>query len=282
MGVPEKARGPEVSWRLARVLIGTGRREGFEEAQKMIAAGCVAGGSGVSGWLDVLEEIPAVSLQATLMGPVRERLADPAWNAELAPARRALLLARLDYAANFSGRGKVIDASVERWKHEDPVAVAKFLGDLGLYLGLLETFPAERVAEKPELFLPVLEAMEKTGAWEQVAPLLDAHGTRLPKSEELGWRAVAAAKTGDGPQRVQLWNAAMGEAKSGPQATAYLALNQLARRAGMTDEADQALVEAIRLGRGPLPLYADLKPLLQSLSQRGRENALLEICAIYL
>jgi hypothetical protein len=282
MGVPEKARSPEVSWRLVRVLIGTGRREGFEEAQKMITAGCVAGGSGVSGWLDVLEGIPAVSLQASLLGPVRERLADPAWNAELAPARRALLLARLDYAANFSGRGKVIDASVERWKNEDPVAVAKFLGDLGLYLRLLETFPAARVAEKPDLFLPVLEAMEKTGAWEQVAPLLDAHGTRLPKSEELGWRAVAAAKTGDGPQRVQLWNAAMGEAKSGPQATGYLTLNRLARRAGMTDEADEALVEAIRLGRGPLPLYADLKPLLQSLSQRGRENALLEICAIYL
>ena len=41
-------------------------------------------------------------------------------------------------------------------------------------------------------------------------------------------------------------------------------------------------MEAIRCGRGPLPLYADLKPLLSSLAQQGQDKTLLEICAIYL
>ena len=50
----------------------------------------------------------------------------------------------------------------------------------------------------------------------------------------------------------------------------------------MDKEAEQAMVEAIRCGRGPLPLYADLKPLLSSLAQQGKDKILLEICAIYL
>jgi len=50
----------------------------------------------------------------------------------------------------------------------------------------------------------------------------------------------------------------------------------------MTTESERAMVEAIRLGRGPLPLYSDLSPLLNSLAQQGRENTLLEICTIYL
>jgi hypothetical protein len=56
----------------------------------------------------------------------------------------------------------------------------------------------------------------------------------------------------------------------------------VAKDAGMPDEAGQAMVEAIRRGRGPLPLYADLKPLLKSLTNQGRENTLLEICTTYL
>ena len=63
---------------------------------------------------------------------------------------------------------------------------------------------------------------------------------------------------------------------------AFLTLHRIADQAGCRDLAEQALVEAIRLGRGPLPLYADLKPLLNSLAGQGRENVLMEILAIYL
>ena len=56
----------------------------------------------------------------------------------------------------------------------------------------------------------------------------------------------------------------------------------LAFAAVEVNKADQAMLEAIRLGRGALPLYADLKPLLNSLVRQGRESTLLEICTIYL
>jgi hypothetical protein len=68
-----------------------------------------------------------------------------------------------------------------------------------------------------------------------------------------------------------------------PQADAFLILQRLAARdTAMDKEAEQAMVEAIRCGRGPLPLYSDLKPLLNSLARQGKDKTLLEICAIYL
>jgi hypothetical protein len=81
---------------------------------------------------------------------------------------------------------------------------------------------------------------------------------------------------------VRDWNAAINEARSLRQGNALLDLHQIAHAAGLQDQADQAMVEAIRRGRGPLPLYSELKPLLLSLEAQGRDNILLEICATYL
>ena len=179
-------------------------------------------------------------------------------------------------------RPVVLETAVTRWKDREPELVAKFLGDLGLYQLLLEAIPGERVAEHPSMFVPLLEAMEQTGGWEPAIALLDEHGSTLPKYEELAHRALVAAKSGDLPGLAQHWSAAMGEAKSSQRSTAYLTLHRIAGDAGMREQAELAMVEAIRLGLGPLPLYADLKVLLNSLAQQGRENILIEICAIYL
>ncbi|MES2920639.1 MAG: hypothetical protein V4819_03790 [Verrucomicrobiota bacterium] len=277
--VPPAARAGAVDRRLTRVLIGSGKKQGYDEAQRLIAGAFPDGGPEMDDWLDLLESIPAVSLQGSTLEPVRKLLERPSAGDT---ARPALMLARLDYAANYSGRAAILESAITRWKDREPEAVAKFLGDLGLHQLLLETFPGERVAEHPGLFVPLLEATEQTGAGEQAIALLDAHGSTMPRYEELAHRALAAAKTGDLPGLAQHWSAAMGEAKSSQRSTAYLTLYRIAEGAGMREQAELAMVEAIRLGLGPLPLYADLKVLLNSLAQQGRENTLIEICAIYL
>jgi hypothetical protein len=137
------------------------------------------------------------------------------------------------------------------------------------------------VAEHPALFPLVLVALRDSGGWEQVIPLLDVHGGSLAESERLAWRALVAAKTGDSAGRVREWNSAMGEAKTS-SGNEFLRLHEFARDAGMEAEAGQAMLEAIRLGRGPLPLYEDIKFLLNQLAGQGRENELIQICAIYL
>ena len=280
LAVPEEARDGAVKRGLIRVLIGSGKREGFDEAQRLIASHFPADGAESAAWLDLLEEIPAVSLQENLLGSVRSRLAELAAGD---PARVALMLARMDYAAQFARRAAVLEEVVGRWKDAAPERVAGFLSQLGLHQLLLERIPLERVGEHPGLFPLLLEALEEVGDWERIPALLDAHGLLIPKAEELAHRAVCVSHTANASGLSQAWAAAIDEAKASPQAGgALLKLQRLAADAGMVAEAEQALVEAIRLGRGPLPLYADVKPLLGSLQQQGRENVLLEICAIYL
>jgi hypothetical protein len=279
LAVPEATRTPAVDRCLIQVLIGSDKRENCAEAQRLIASKMPADDLESSGWLDLLEQIPVGMLRADVLGPVRKLLETPASGDS---ARLALMLTRLDYAANFSRREVLLEMAIARWKDRDPEALARLLGDLGHYQLLLDNLPVERVGEHPGLFPHLLKAIARRGAWQRMVSLLDAYGQRLPRFEELAYRAVVEAKSRDREARQQAWNMAMAEAGSSSAPTSFLTLSRLAREAGMPTEAEQAMVEAIRRGRGPLPLYADLKPLLDSLANQGRENTLLEICTIYL
>ncbi len=279
LAVPEPVRTAEVNQTLIRVLLGSGKKEGFDEAQRWIATKWPAGDQDISGWLDVFEDVPVASLRPDLLEPVRKLLSFPG---QSDAARKALAVLRLDYAANFTGRAIVLERAIIRWKDEAPEALAKFLRDIGTHRLLMETFPIERISAHPGIMPYLLESLENSGAWDQVKLLLDAHGDRLSKTELLARRAVMAAKTGNSPALVQEWNEAMGEAKSGTTPNAFLTLYRIATDASLEAEAGQAMLEAIRQGRGPLPLYADLKFLLNILAGQGRENELLQICAIYL
>ncbi len=279
LGVPETARNAAVEQGLIRVLVRSGKRDGYDEAQRRMAAQWPATGEGLDAWLDLLEEIPPVSLRPEYLVRVKGALETPGAGD---PARAALALARIEYAANYAARAALIERTVARWQGEAPEVLAKFLHDLGLHGRLLETFPAQAVDKNPRLFPRVLDAMQRTGAWDQVGPLLEAHGATLPKTEWLAQQALLAMKTGDSAGLVRLWGEAISEARTGATGNPFLPLYHFARNAGMEAEASQAMLEAIRYGRGPLPLYEDLKFLLNQLAGQGRENTLLEISAIYM
>lgn len=277
--VPEAARTPAMERCLIQALLGGDKREDCAEAQRLIAGKMPVDDLEASGWLDLLEQIPEGMLRPDLLVPVRRELEAPASGDS---ARLALMLTRLDYAANFSRRGVLLKMAIARWKDRGPEALARLLVNLGHYQLLLDTLPPERVAEYPGLFPYLFKAMQRRDAWQAAAIMLDAGTGHLPSFEESACRAVVVAKTKEPEAREQAWNAAMAEAKSSSAPTALLTLYRVARDAGMQDEAGQAMVEAIRRGRGPLPLYADLKPLLQSLANQGSETTLLEISTIYL
>jgi hypothetical protein len=277
--VPEDKRDAAVKRALIRALIGSGKSEGFDEAQRMIAAGFPDDAAEQSEWLDLLEEIPVLGLRKSLLAPIRERLENPESGN---PARSALILARIDYADQWARRAAVLGETIARWKDRDPEALARFLNDLGLYGMLLESIPEDRIEAHPALLPLMMSAAERVGDWEQVRRLLDAHGQRLPKIEELAQRLVLAVRTEDATRQAESREAAMAEAKADSSNRAFLTLHRIFRDAELEEEADRAMVGAIRMGRGPLPLYQDLKSLLMSLERQENEQALLEICAIYL
>lgn len=278
--VPEAMRPGKVERGLIRILIGYGHRgKGFGELQRCIAESMPADGTDLAGWLEVLEEIPIQNLRREALESVRKVLAQPPPGSE---ARAALMLARIDYAANGPGGAAIVDAAIGSWRDREPEKVADFLSALGLDARLLEVFPPEAVESYPALFSRILKAIERRGEWQRVTPLLDAFGHRLPKFEELAHRTLALTRQDDRVAASEAWKVAMEEAKSSPLPAPYLTLHRVASEGGLTSEAEQAMVAAIRQMSGPLPLFAALEPLLAALEQQGRDDTLHEICGHYL
>lgn len=280
LGVPESARVLAVEQALIRVLIGSRKQDGYEEAQRRLAARWPAGGGELDGWMDLLEELPVQGLKPALLEPIRKSLLD---KAVADPARCGLALARIDYAASYAGRSELIERTITRWKADAPVLVAQWLRDLGLYQRLLATFPAvDSAMATPGLTLCLLEALERTEAWAEVAPLLAAGGEQLPKCEMLAHQAVAVGRIGDTGAKTEQWESAMAEAKFSGSLDSYLKLARIAETGGLPNEAAQAMLEAVLRGRGPLPLFGELKPMISWLVEQGRESNLLQVCATYL
>ena len=278
--VPEALHPGKVERGLIRILIGYGHRgKGFGEVQRCIAESMPADGTDLAGWLELLEEIPIQNLRPEVLGPVRKVLAQPPPGSE---ARAALMLARIDYAANVPAGAAVVDAAIGRWQEPEPELLADFLIALGLDARLLEVFPPESVASYPANFSRILKAIERRGEWQRAMALLDAFGHRLPKFEELAHRTLALTRQGDPVAASAAWKAAMEDAKHSQLPAPYLTLHRVASEGGLTSEAEQAMVAAIRQMSGPLPLFATLDPLLASLDEQGRDDTLHEICGRYL
>ncbi len=279
LAVPEAERTAVVKQQLARILIQSGKRDGDDEAQRMIAVEWPMDPAAQPGWIEVLESIPALSLRPDLLKPVSDDLAQPA---RAGNARNALMLARLAYAMPSANRSAVLGQAIATWRDSAPEELAKFLSQLGLHGMLLENFAVTQIAETPGLLPYLRDSLVYQERWSELGDLLVQDGDLMPESDLLMNRALVAAKSANAGSVAEPWNAAMEKAKFNRAPDAYLALYDFAKDAGMKDEAERALVEAILRGRGPLPLYADIKPLLESLAHKEQENLLLQICAIYL
>lgn len=279
LSVPPDLRDPAVNRSLIRVLIGSGKKDGFDEAQRLIATGFPETGCEQEPWFDLLESIPPLCLQGGLLQPIRSRLESSTVGS---PARRSLMLSRLEYATRFSERSAILTQIQASWANKEPVETAKFLQTLGLHQTLLTTYPNEALATQPAIFSLLLKSSIQAFDWQRLKELIDQHQGRLSRLEELAYRAVITAKTGKPGDLADSWAAAMNEASASTAGNPYLTLRSIAENCGMPSEANQAMLAAIRKGSGPLPLYSDLKPLLITLAQEGNEHALLEISAIYL
>ncbi|MFZ9938153.1 MAG: hypothetical protein ACO3JG_14020 [Luteolibacter sp.] len=276
LAVPEGERDAACEQALVRVLIANGSKKSYEEAQRRIAAAFPAARDELPAWLELLESIPPLGLQPGLLRSVRQVLA------EEDGGRAALMIVRMDYSGRFAERGEIIDEAIRSWRDREPLELARFLAALGLHERMLEVFPDVRAAAEAGIGEFLLEAARAAGDWPRLEALLDAKPPELSRLQELAWRAVIAAQGMNAGGRAEAWSAAMNEALASRADDAYLQLHRMALAMGMEDEARQALLAAIRTGRGPLPLYGSVKPLLSALAEQANERAIIEVISIYL
>ncbi len=285
LAVPEDARDDRLRTRLARLLVASGREEGFAEARRRIARSLAEANGNTtdtSKWLDVLESIPIPNLRDDLLSQAIQQLMDAPGQAD--PARLTFAAARIDLANTPQRAAPEINTLVEKWRDRAPVDLANFLRDAGLHEALFEAFPPARIESDPDLMPVLLDAAWQANAWETLIELLDedAAAMHLPPHLSLTHRAVAAAKLGDSATRGESWRSAIAEARSDPTNRALIEMHRIAMRAGLREIAVEAMTEAIRNGNGPLPLYEDIKHVYQTLANSNRDHTLFEICAIYL
>lgn len=279
LGVPEKQRSPQLNRRLIEVLIASHKPEGTDEAQQRINAAFAAGDVDHAEWLDLLEKIPPNELQAFRLPDVRKSLESKEFSED---PRSQLMLAAMDWSADASNRDGVVETAIERWGQTQPLLLARFLESLGKYERIADLFASSAMVSDVKLQRIVLRALIDQKKWAEMRFLLDLYGQNLPKFEETAYRTVESAGSDDATSKAKFWNEAIAEARGASEADALLRIERIVRLAGLQVEADQALLEAIRLKRGPLPIFMDLKPLIHSLESQERENVLMEVYAFYI
>jgi hypothetical protein len=277
LAIPQSRGDVALERKLIRVLIASGARDAVTEAQKRIAAHPPGEDmADVSAWCDLIESIPMEWLDGALLGPARAWLEN---TADSGDPRLRLLLARLTIATSGGHRDEILRDAINREKSRAPEALAGLLIAAGRPEWVLDEFGGGGFSA-PVARLTIKAAMAAR-EWKRLVEILDQKEHGLPKFEKLAYLAVAAAKTGNTADRVRLWNEALLEARGSLRNDAFLWLHRLAMEQGLADEAEQALLQAIRSARGPLPLYAEIAPLVAGLARRGRENLLLEVCGVY-
>lgn len=279
LGVPEENRNSRWRFLLGNVLIGTGSQEAYKEVQRLVADTTPKGELDDDLSLELVEGVPVLELDPEILLPLQEEL--QAGDRAKDP-RASLVLARINTKENFSSRSKIFNEEYEKWKKSAPVLLASFLCDVGLHEFLLDAARTEAFAANEQTFPVLIEAVIKTGSWDQFADLAEKYGKGLGATEIKGYEAIAEAKTGQSGAGTKAWSEAIQSAKAERSDTALIDLSRIALKTGEIEFAHRAMIEAIRVGRGPLPLYSDISPLLVSLRKEDRENVLLEICARYL
>ncbi len=225
--------------------------------------------------LAIWESIPILKLNVALMPKAIERLNPTV-------PRDALMLARLQYVSDKWTRIEVVDQAIAQWKEAAPKELAKFIYDTGMHYRLFSAYPAEVSAKHQGLITFQLQACAKENEWAMALNYLTAAEAQLEKIVFWGWKAAIAQKMGAENDLEIAQSAINTEASTSSDTNIYLNLAKLMSQAGLPDQVHHYMLEAIRKGRGALPLFSDVTDLVQSLYEQGLEKSILEVISTYL
>lgn len=176
---------------------------------------------------------------------------------------------------------EIIDSAVARHGGGDPAAVATWLLGRGQPERALELVPEEHATRDGDSFRVRRKALAELGRWREIAELLKKPPPEFPSLELKAERVIAADHLSDTPTRTREWSDALRDAAADGSSNAFLELSDRMARAGLKDFAMESMVEAVRLGRGCLPLYEQVRGLLPWLRERRRGFLMLECCSTF-
>lgn len=216
--------------------------------------------------LEVLAGVPGALAPGAPLPPLAE------WIASQPAARPVHHLVGLDQqlGATPERAEAIYQEGVARFAGSAPAELCAWLvrhGRAGLAADALREVPT------PEAFRARVEALLQAGRGEDAARLLDAPVVELEMFDLGLLRVKAAIASGDPGKVTAAWNQLVKLAQLDSQQPRLIELARCAEQLGAASVAERAWVAAIRAGSGPLPTYADFRPLFASLAaqDRGRE-----------
>ena len=146
----------------------------------------------------------------------------------------------------------------------------------------MDEFPPAELQKYPGLTEMLIEAAAKEQDWKTAMEYLKAAPESFDKIARLAWTSVVHEKAGDPAASEAAWREATIEAEVKTESGVWLNMASIMRSAGSRSRENESMYQAILRGKGRLPLFQDLRLLLEDFYAEGREKAIVQICAIYL
>jgi len=271
----------EIERRILKILVFCDTPGGVGDAQTHLTARIDRDAGDIAVLLPELDPVPMEKLDPRLGRALVGWLArqkNPGPAVSLAVARFQVAAAPENLAET------TVSAMIRRWRESAPVDLARWLLRIGRPETALDVLPTDHADTAP-LYRVRRDALAALKRWDGLLEILSAYEIPPSGIPKLEWHCdvtMVAMRLGNTPLQAEQWAACMTEARIKSADGAYLDLAGMARTAGLRPEAEEAMLEAIRTARGPLPFYSDLAPLIDSLYRQGRAMDMLMIATIYL
>lgn len=229
------------------------------------------GGDVLASWL----RLPGEAITGSMLDSARRWLQK---RGTAAPPEEVVAFRVLEIKAMpTEARSAAIDEMTESWREKAPGPLANHLIELGRLRAAVDVASQPGIDGDLDAFRAAVKARVVLQDWHGLLEFLSQAPDSMPALELALERMRAASLAGDGQRRNQELKLARELAAIGKSGNGYLELAEMAVAAGMEEAARNAMVDALRLGRGRIPLHDRLRPLIESLAVSGRGGELFEV-----
>jgi hypothetical protein len=268
---------PELLFQRARLNIASEDSEKLDNAQFDIAAVMRMGGAQALPAFRLLDKVPWDKFHSAYFPELGKWLST---QKDATVSDR--LIALIQEFRRFPQRSVAItNEAVEKYGADHPVEIAEWLTKIGHPERALHLLPDDPKSADVEAFRARAEALAALEHWQELFDWLANDPPLGFPSLELHVRRVIAAKhTGATATQTQEWEDAFRNAAAKTNENGFLEINKRMIDAGLFDLAREAMVSAIRLNRGRLPVFYQVRGLAPWLRDHRRGLALREFARV--
>lgn len=262
---------PRLRLRLAEILLTEGGAGEVREAQGWISALLAEQGEVAMKAFRLLGQIPIPLLDLEVLPDLE------AWIAERQEATTLdRLIARHQQLRQQAVRPETLLAeAIAEFREESPKDLATWLGTFGEHSEILELISEEDASQSLELFDLRNQSLAALGQLEALEAAMQEPPSGISVVKLRSLEAVLKGTMSNQAAETAAWEQALREASLDGSENHYLEIAARARTVGNSRVYSEALMGALRLGIGKIPLSNDLQPLFTILAQEGRSLELM-------